>query len=78
MFVIRAEYAEQAIDISDTVLRHGQCDVLVVDTLAHLIPSVEIEESSEKWQVGVQAHGKVGDGRRQTGDGGATANRRRR
>jgi recombination protein RecA len=55
VYVIRAEYAEQAIDISDTVLRHGQCDLLVVDTLAHLIPSVEIEESSEKWQVGVQA-----------------------
>lgn len=45
VYVIRTEYAEQAIDISDTILRNGQCDLLVVDTLAHLIPSVEIEES---------------------------------
>ena len=55
VFVIRTEYAEQAIDISDTILRNGQCDLLVIDTLAHLIPSVEIQESAEKWQVGVQA-----------------------
>lgn len=55
VYVIRTDYAEQAIDISDTVLREGQCDLLVIDTLAHLIPSIEIEESSSKWQVGVQA-----------------------
>jgi len=55
VFVIRTEYAEQAIDISDTILRNGQCDLLVVDTLAHLIPTVEIEESATRWQVGVQA-----------------------
>jgi recombination protein RecA len=55
VFVIRTEYAEQAIDISDTILRNGKCDLLVVDTLAHLIPTVEIEESATRWQVGVQA-----------------------
>jgi recombination protein RecA len=54
-FVIRTEFAEQGIDIADTVIRSGECDLLVVDSVAALTPSVEIEESSEKWQVGVQA-----------------------
>ena len=54
-FVIRTEFAEQGIDIADSVIRSGECDLLVVDSVAHLTPSVEIEQSSEKWQVGVQA-----------------------
>lgn len=53
--VIRTEYAEQGIDIADAVIRSGQCDLLVVDSVAQLTPSVEIEESSEKWQMGVHA-----------------------
>jgi len=53
--MIRTEFAEQAIDISDAVIRSGQCDILVIDTVAHLIPSIEIEESAEKWQMGLQA-----------------------
>ena len=32
-----------------------ECDLLVVNSVAHLTPSVEIEQSSEKWQVGVHA-----------------------
>lgn len=54
-YVIRTEFAEQGIDIADAVIRSGECDLLVVDSVAALTPSVEIEESSEKWQVGVQA-----------------------
>lgn len=55
VYIIRTEFAEQAIDISDTIVRNGKCDLLVIDTLAHLIPSTEIMESSEKWQMGLQA-----------------------
>ncbi len=54
-YVIRTEFAEQGIDIADSVIRSGECDLLVVDSVAHLTPSVEIEQSSEKWQVGVHA-----------------------
>lgn len=54
-YVIRTEFAEQGIDIADAVIRSGECDLLVVDSVAALTPSVEIEESSEKWQVGVHA-----------------------
>ena len=54
-YVIRTEFAEQGIDVADAVIRSGECDLLVVDSVASLTPSVEIEQSSEKWQVGVHA-----------------------
>lgn len=54
-FVLRSEFAEQGIDVADAVLRSGKCDLLVVDSVAQLTPSVEIEESSEKWQMGTHA-----------------------
>lgn len=54
-YVIRTEFAEQGIDVADAVIRSGECDLLVVDSVAALTPSVEIEQSSEKWQVGVHA-----------------------
>jgi recombination protein RecA len=53
--VIRTEFAEQGIDVADALLRSGECDLLVVDSVAQLTPSVEIEESSEKWQMGTHA-----------------------
>jgi recombination protein RecA len=55
VYMIRTEFAEQAIDISDILIRNQKCDLLVIDTIAHLIPLVEIQESSEKWQMGYQA-----------------------
>jgi recombination protein RecA len=54
-YVIQTEYAEQAIDVADKVIRSKECDFLVVDSVAALTPSVEIEQSSENWQVGVFA-----------------------
>ena len=53
--VIRTEFAEQGIDVADALIRSGECDLLVVDSVAQLTPSVEIEESSEKWQMGTHA-----------------------
>lgn len=55
VYVIRGEYAEQAIDVADSILRSGGCDILVIDTIAHMTPKIEIEETAEKWQMGVQA-----------------------
>jgi recombination protein RecA len=54
-YIIQTEYAEQAIDVADACIRSQQCDFLVTDSIAALTPSVEIEESSEKWQMGVMA-----------------------
>jgi len=55
LYVIETEYAEQAIDVADAVIRSGECDLMVVDSVAALTPSIEVAESSEKWQMGVMA-----------------------
>lgn len=48
-------YAEQTIDIVDEYLRSAAVDLLVVDSIAAMVPMTEIEESSEDWQRGLQA-----------------------
>lgn len=55
VYVMRTEFAEQAIDVADDVIRSGHCDLLVVDSVAHLTPSTEVTESAEKWQMGLHA-----------------------
>ena len=55
VYVIRTEYAEQGIDVADHIIRTGECDLLVVDSVAALTPSLEITASAEKWQMGLHA-----------------------
>lgn len=55
VYVIVPEYAEQGIDIATTLLRTHEADVMVVDSIADLVPSGEIEASTEEWQRGLQA-----------------------
>jgi protein RecA len=55
LLVIQTEYAEQAIDVADQCIRSRECDLLIVDSIAALTPGIEVEESAEKWQVGVMA-----------------------
>ena len=55
VYIVQANYAEQAIDVCDMALRSGDCDFLVVDSLAALVPMAEIEESVEKQQQGLAA-----------------------
>jgi RecA/RadA recombinase len=42
------EYAEQTLDIAEGLLRSGEVDFLVIDSLAFLTPAKEIEESTAK------------------------------
>lgn len=55
------DYAEQALDLGEALLRSHACDVLVVDSIAFLTPANEIKESTEKITMGVQAR-VVGSG----------------
>lgn len=48
------EYAEQTFDIAEALVRSGECDILVIDSIAYLTPQKEIEESIEKDMMGVQ------------------------
>lgn len=51
----RPETGEVAIDVIDPLLRTGAVDLLVIDSIAHLIPSVEVESSTYDQQQGAQA-----------------------
>lgn len=42
------EYAEQTLDIAEALLRTGELDFLVIDSLAFLTPANEIKESTAK------------------------------
>jgi recombination protein RecA len=53
--VARPEYAEQAIDIITAALEEGLFDLIVLDSVAMMSPTVEIESSTEDWQVGLAA-----------------------
>lgn len=48
------DYAEQAIDVADALLRSGEVHAIVVDSLAMMTPTKEIEESSSKQLMGNQ------------------------
>lgn len=51
----RPEYAEQAIDVADALIRGGECDMICIDSIAFLSVAKELEESAEKIGVGAQA-----------------------
>jgi recombination protein RecA len=47
--------AEEAIDVVDQLVRTGAVDLVIIDSIAAMTPSKEIEESVENWQQGLQA-----------------------
>jgi recombination protein RecA len=55
VYLARPDYGEQAVDIGDAAIRTGECDVIVVDSLANIVPKKEREDSAEDHQVAVQA-----------------------
>lgn len=55
LYLMRPETAEQCIDVTDALLRSQEVDLLVVDSLAALVPSKEQEASAEEWQQGLMA-----------------------
>jgi RecA/RadA recombinase len=55
LVLVKPDSAEGAIDIHDELLRSGAVDLIVLDSLAAMTPSAEIEESAENWQQGLQA-----------------------
>lgn len=52
LLLVQPEFAEQAIDIADALLRSKECDVLAVDSVAFLSLAKEQEESVEKEMPG--------------------------
>lgn len=55
VLIAKPDTAEEAIDLYDTLARTGAVDLIILDSVAALTPSAEVEASAEKWQQGLQA-----------------------
>jgi len=55
LLVSQPDYGEQALEIADLLVRSGGLDVIVIDSVAALIPQAELEGSMGESQVGGQA-----------------------
>ena len=55
MLVSQPDTGEQALDITDALVRSGAIDVVVVDSVAALTPRAEIEGEMGEAFVGLQA-----------------------
>jgi recombination protein RecA len=55
LLVSQPDYGEQALEITNTLTGSGQIDVLVVDSVAALVPKAELEGEMGDSHMGVQA-----------------------
>ena len=55
LLISQPDTGEQALDITEELVRSGAVDVIVVDSVAALVPKAEIEGSMEDQQMGLQA-----------------------
>ena len=55
LLISQPDSGEQALEIAETLVRSGALDVIVVDSVAALVPRAEIEGEMGESQVGLQA-----------------------
>jgi recombination protein RecA len=55
LFVSQPDNGEQALDIADTLVRSGAVDIIVIDSVAALVPKAELEGDMGDSHVGLQA-----------------------
>jgi recombination protein RecA len=55
LLISQPDYGEQALEIADMLIRSGAVDVIVVDSVAALVPKVEIDGEMSDQQMGLQA-----------------------
>ena len=55
LLISQPDYGEQALEICDLLVRSGALDVIVIDSVAALIPQAELEGNMGDSQVGSQA-----------------------
>ncbi|MCM1009451.1 MAG: recombinase RecA [Fusobacterium sp.] len=55
LLISQPDTGEQALDITEELVRSGAVDVVVVDSVAALVPKAEIDGSMEDQQMGLQA-----------------------
>ena len=55
LLISQPDTGEQALDITEELVRSGAVDIIVVDSVAAIVPKSEIEGSMEDQQMGLQA-----------------------
>lgn len=55
LYVAQPDYGEQALEIAEILVRSGAVDVIVVDSVAALVPKAELEGDMGDTHVGLQA-----------------------
>ena len=55
LFISQPDSGEQALEIADQLVRSGALDIIVIDSVAALVPKAEIDGEMGDMQVGLQA-----------------------
>ena len=55
LYISQPDYGEQALEITETMVRSGAVDIIIVDSVAALVPKAEIDGEMIDLQVGLQA-----------------------
>ncbi|MDD4178896.1 MAG: recombinase RecA [Candidatus Margulisbacteria bacterium] len=55
LLISQPDYGEQALEIAETLIRSGAIDIIVVDSVAALVPKAEVEGDMGDAVVGLQA-----------------------
>ncbi|MEE9284102.1 MAG: recombinase RecA [Dehalococcoidia bacterium] len=55
LYIAQPDFAEQALEITEALVRSGAIDVLVIDSVAALVPRAELEGDMGDPQMGLQA-----------------------
>ena len=55
LLISQPDSGEQALQIVETLVRSGEVDVIVVDSVAALVPKAEISGEMGEFQIGLQA-----------------------
>ncbi len=55
LYVSQPDYGEQALEIAETLVRSNSVDVVIVDSVAALVPKAELEGEMGETQIGLQA-----------------------
>ena len=55
LYISQPDSGEQALEIAETMIRSGALDIVIVDSVAALVPKAEIEGDMDDQQVGLHA-----------------------
>ena len=55
LYISQPDHGEQALEIAETMIRSGALDIVIIDSVAALVPKAEIDGDMDELQVGLHA-----------------------